>query len=327
MMQRDCDLAIIGAGPTGLYAAYYAGFRGFSVCLIDALPELGGQITAMYPEKEIFDIAGFPAIRGRELVERLAAQADSAHPQYVLGERVVALEHRADDLLLSTDAGTSITARAVVITGGIGSFNPRALPVGEEFLGRGVVHFVPKLQALQGEDVVIVGGGDSAFDWAWSLHDIAASVTVVHRREEFRAHAATVSRVREAGVRLLVSTEIEAVIGEDRVRGVRVRHKETGETMELPATTIVAALGFVANIGPIADWGIALDKRRIAVNSAMFTNLERVLAAGDICTYPGRVPLIAVGFGEAAIAVNNAAPLIRASEGVFPGHSSGGAAE
>lgn len=327
MTSISCDLAIVGAGPAGLYAAYYAGFRKFSVTVIDALPEVGGQVTAMYPEKEIFDIAGFPEVLGRELVDRLFQQAATANPTYLLDSQVVGLEHDAAGVTLSTNNGHRVEAKAVIITGGIGSFTPRPLPVGNEWLGKGLVHFVPSLQQHAGHDVVIVGGGDSAFDWAWSLRNIAKSVTIVHRRGEFRAHEGSVEQVRDAGVRLITNAEVSAVHGTDRVTAVDVTSKTDGGTETLPCDTIVAALGFIANIGPITEWGLELEKRHITVDRSMFTNIPRVLAAGDICTYPGRVPLISVGFGEAATAVNHAAPLIRSDAGVFPGHSSGGSGE
>lgn len=327
MTSISCDLAIVGAGPAGLYAAYYAGFRKFSVTVIDALPEVGGQVTAMYPEKEIFDIAGFPEVLGRELVDRLFQQAATANPTYLLDSQVVGLEHDAAGVTLSTNNGHRVEAKAVIITGGIGSFTPRPLPVGNEWLGKGLVHFVPSLQQHAGHDVVIVGGGDSAFDWAWSLRNIAKSLTIVHRRGEFRAHEGSVEQVRDAGVRLITNAEVSAVHGTDRVTAVDVTSKTDGGTETLPCDTIVAALGFIANIGPITEWGLELEKRHITVDRSMFTNIPRVLAAGDICTYPGRVPLISVGFGEAATAVNHAAPLIRSDAGVFPGHSSGGSGE
>ncbi len=327
MPHLETDLAIIGAGPAGLFAAYYAGFRGFSVVVIDVLTELGGQVTAMYPEKEIYDIAGIPAIRGRELIDNLAKQAGAYNPTYLLGKKVVSMVHGEDTVTLICDAGDTITAKAVIVSGGIGSFTPRALPTGGEWLGKGMVYFVPSLQEHADKDVVIVGGGDSAFDWAWSLRDIAKSITIVHRRDAFRAHASTVDMVREVGVRLIVNSEVSAVSGDEVVRSVTVKNKLDGAEETLACGTLVAALGFVANIGPIADWGLDIEKRHIRVNTAMFTNLPRVLACGDIAAYEGRVPLIAVGFGEAATAVNNAAPLIDPNFGVFPGHSSGGSAE
>lgn len=320
---HECDVLIVGAGPVGLYAAYYAGFRGYSVTVIDALPELGGQITAMYPEKDIFDVAGFPRVKGRDLIEGLREQAAAFSPTYLLGEQAVTLESSEDSpAVVTTDAGTSISAKAVILTAGIGSFTPRPLPVGNEWLDKGLVHFVPSLAEHENKEVVIVGGGDSAFDWAYSLQPIAKSVALVHRREQFRAHATMVDRVRELGVELITSSEVTAIRGQERITEVEVAHRD-GTIQVLPAQTVVAALGFIANIGPMAEWGLELEKRRIVVSSAMETNLPRVFAAGDITTYPGKVALIAVGFGEAATAVNNAAPHVNPEDGVFPGHSSG----
>jgi ferredoxin/flavodoxin---NADP+ reductase len=316
------DIAIIGAGPAGLYASYYAGFRGFSVTLIDALEEIGGQVTAMYPEKEIFDIAGFPSVKGRELIDGLWAQASQFPIQLKLGEQAVELTQSEDSVLIRCESGLEVQAKAVVITGGIGSFSPRPLPVGMQWLNRGLVHFVKQLNDHEGKDVVIVGGGDSAFDWAYSLHPIAKSVTLIHRRPEFRAHAATVEKVKSLGVKLIPSAELVDIKGSETITNVTYKSEES--TSEIPAQTVIAALGFVANIGPMASWGLNLEKRRILVDTRMETNIPRVFAAGDLATYFGKVPLISVGFGEAATAINNAAPYVQEGVSVFPGHSSGG---
>jgi len=325
---HTCDLLIIGAGPSGLYAAYYAGFRGWSVVIVDALPESGGQITAMYPEKDIFDVGGFPVIKGRALVDNLVEQAAPFSPTYLLGHQAVELTTSDDEpARVTLDDGSTIETKTVVITGGIGSFTPRALPADDGWEGKGLVYFVPQLDVHAGKDVVIVGGGDSAFDWAYALHPIARSVTLVHRREQFRAHGAMVDKVRDMGVRLMTSSELSAIRGGDVVTEVDVTHKDTGELTTLPAQTVVASLGFIANIGPMAQWGLDLEKRHILVDTAMRTNLPRVFAAGDIVVYPGKVALISLGFGEAALAVNNAAPIIDPSQGIFPGHSSGASSE
>jgi thioredoxin reductase (NADPH) len=318
---REVDVAIIGAGPTGLFAAYYAGFRGLSVALIDALPEPGGQVTAMYPEKVIYDVAGFPSIKGRDLVANLVVQAAAFNPEYLLGVRAEKLSYQADRPVLGLSDGTVLHCGSVLITGGLGSFTPRPLPAADSFVGDGIVFFVPHLADLAGHDVLIIGGGDSAFDWALALAPLAESITLVHRRDKFRAHAATVDRVRKLPVRIVTNAEVTKIHGDGTVTGAEILVKGgTAETV--PVNTVVAALGFTADLGPLAEWGLALDKRHILVDSTMLTNLPRVFAAGDITEYPGKVRLIATGFGEAATAVNNAAVVIDPAAHLFPGHSS-----
>jgi thioredoxin reductase (NADPH) len=316
------DLLIIGAGPTGLFAAYYAGFRGLRVAVVDSLPELGGQITAMYPEKQILDVAGFPSIKGRDLVEGLVTQAGTAHPDYHLDRTATTLRHQGDHVVVGLDDGTEISAGAVLITAGIGKFSPRALPAGEGWLGRGLEFFVPSFVPYAGKDVVIVGGGDSAFDWALHLEPVASSVTLVHRREAFRAHQRTVDQVRASSVEIVTKAEVTALNGNGSLESVEIT--VDGEATTRPAQALVAALGFIADLGPLQQWGIEVEKRHVVVDSSMRTSLQRVFAAGDITEYPGKVRLIAVGFGEAATAVNNAAVAIDPSAHVFPGHSSEG---
>jgi thioredoxin reductase (NADPH) len=318
---RQIDVAIVGAGPTGLYAAYYAGFRGLSVALIDALPEAGGQVTAMYPEKQIYDVAGFPVIRGRDLVVNLVEQAAPFDPLYLLGLRAEALSYEDDKPVLTLSDGSTLQCGAVLITGGLGSFTARPLPAAQAFQGDGLIYFVPHLDDLAGHHVVIVGGGDSAFDWALSLQPVAKSVTMVHRREKFRAHAGTISKVQALPVEIIVNAEVTRIHGDDRIEGAEVLVKGQ-DPRRLPADTVVAALGFTADLGPLAEWGLKLDRRHIVVDTKMATNMPRVFAAGDITEYPGKVRLIAVGFGEAATAVNNAAIVIDPAAHLFPGHSS-----
>ena len=316
------DLLIVGAGPVGLFAAYYAGFRGLDVAVVDSLPELGGQITAMYPEKAILDVAGFPSVKGRDLVTGLVEQADTAKPTYLLGRAAVSLDHREEDAVVGLDDGTSVVARTVLVTAGIGRFSPRPLPAAEGWEGRGVEFFVPSFEPYVGKDVVIVGGGDSAFDWALHLHPVARSVTLVHRRDAFRAHQRTVDQVRALGVEIVTRAEVTALHGNGLLEEVEITVDE--QAQRRPAQAVVAALGFIADLGPLTEWGLELDKRHLVVDSAMRTNLPRVFGAGDITEYPGKVRLIAVGFGEAATAVNNAAVVIDPAAHVFPGHSSEG---
>jgi thioredoxin reductase len=316
------DLLVIGAGPTGLFATYYAGFRGMRVALVDSLPELGGQITAMYPEKQILDVAGFPSVKGRDLVESLVTQAATAHPEYFLDRTALTLRDDGDTVTVGLDDGTEIHAKAVLITAGIGKFSPRALPAGEGWLGRGLEFFVPSFAPYAGKDVVIVGGGDSAFDWALHLEPVAQSVTLVHRRDAFRAHERTVQQVRDSSVEIVTRAEVSALAGNGLLESVEIT--VDGETTTRPAQAVVAALGFIADLGPLQQWGIEVSKRHVLVDPSMRTSLPRVFAAGDITEYPGKVRLIAVGFGEAATAVNNAAVVIDPSAHVFPGHSSEG---
>ncbi|WP_167441462.1 NAD(P)/FAD-dependent oxidoreductase [Amycolatopsis vastitatis] len=317
------DLVIIGAGPTGLFAAYYAGFRGLSMAVVDSLPEPGGQVTAMYPEKMIYDVGGFAEVRGRDLVDGLVKQAAPWKPKYLLGRKAEKLETLGDGVELTLDGGETLRAGAVLITAGIGEFTPRPLPAGDGWLGRGMVHFVPSLQAHAGQHVVVVGGGDSAFDWILALHPVAASVTLVHRRAKFRAAESIVRQARELGTRIITDAEVTRFVEapDGTLEAVDVSIKGAGDE-RLPANAVVAALGFTADLGPIESWGLEIHHRAIAVDSTMATARERVYAAGDVAAYPGKVKLIATGFGEAATAVNNIAVALDPEAHLFPGHSS-----
>jgi thioredoxin reductase (NADPH) len=314
------DLVIVGAGPTGLYGAYCAGFRGLHTVVVDSLPQVGGQTAALYPEKFVRDVAGMPAVTGRDLVASLRAQADSFHPVYLLGQQASGLAHADGRPQLTLADGTLIDAGAVVLTAGIGTFTPRPLPAGETFLDRGLSYFVPELAAHADRDVVVVGGGDSAIDWALALQPIARSVTVVHRRAAFRAHAANVSAARQAGIAFRVNCEVAELRGGDWVESVRLTSKGADDEF-LPATSVIAALGFISDLGPLATWGLELAGRTIRADQRMRTNLPRVYAAGDVTEYPGKVRLMSVGFGEVATAVNNAAVALDPTASLFPGHS------
>jgi len=318
------DLLIIGAGPAGLFGVYYAGFRRMSVAVVDSLPALGGQVAALYPEKQIFDVGGFPSVKGQELVDALVEQASGAKPTYILGHRAEELETHEDHVVVRTHRGLEVHAKAVIITGGIGTFTPRPLPDAEAYEGRGLRYFVPKLDELAGQDVLIVGGGDSAVDWALALEPLCPSVTLVHRRPQFRAHEGSVDLLMESSVKIMTPYEVAKINGGDAIESVDVFDNKTQEQVNLPVQGVVAALGFTADLGPFTRWGLDQDKRHILVDSAMRTNLPRVFAAGDIVEYDGKVRLIAVGFGEVATAVNNAAPVISPDAKLFPGHSSGG---
>jgi thioredoxin reductase (NADPH) len=317
---KSVDLLIVGAGPVGLFGAFYAGVRKLSTIVMDSLEEPGGQITAMYPEKAIFDVAGFPAIKGRELVEQLVAQAAPHNPDYMLGQQAVGLETTDGGFVVTTSTGATVATRAIVITGGIGTFTPRPLPAGGEYLGRGLAHFVPDPTTYVGCDVVVVGGGDSAIDWALMLEPIAKAVTVVHRRAQFRAHPHSVDLLLASSVNMLTDAQVSAVRGEPNVAEVDVDIK--GEITTVACDRLVAALGFTANLGPLTEWGLNIHKRAIAVDSQGRTNVPGIYAAGDIVEYDGKVKLIATGFGEVATAVNNIAAYLDPDVSAFPGHLS-----
>ena len=238
----DVDLLIVGAGPVGLYGAYYAGFRGLSVAVIDALPNPGGQITAMYPEKLIFDIAGFPSVKGQKLIDGLLQQGAPFQSTYLLGQQAVSLDPVGDRWKIATSTGLQILASAVVITAGVGSVSPRPLPCGEEFVGKGVQYFVPRLDVLEGQDVLVVGGGDSAVDWALASVERARSTTLVHRRKQFRAHAHSVKLLQESSCRQLVDAEIISLNGNGSVDSAIVNVKASTEPVTVPCTLVVAAL-------------------------------------------------------------------------------------
>ncbi|MFG3408237.1 NAD(P)/FAD-dependent oxidoreductase [Streptomyces sp. NPDC048142] len=318
--ETSADVAVVGAGPAGLYAAYCAGFRGLSSVLIDALPEPGGQIAALYPEKKIYDIAGHPAVRGRELVDNLVAQVEPFRPVYLLGRTAVSLTpDEGGGWAIGLEGGQRVCAGAVVIAAGLGRAVPRTLPCLGPYRRRGVAYHVPRLDEHRDRDVVIVGGGDSAVDWALALAPIARSVTVVHRRSAFRAHEHSVKQMYACGIRVITDAEVVACHGAERLDEVRVRVGEEQRT--LPAQALVAALGFITDLGPIADWGLRMANRQIVVDMTMRTNVPGVYAIGDMCSYEGRVPLVSVGFGEAATAANHVAVELRPGSRLAPGHS------
>jgi thioredoxin reductase (NADPH) len=327
------DLTILGGGPTGLFALFYAGMRGATAQVIDALPELGGQLTALYPEKYIFDVAGFPKVLAKDLVRNLTDQAAQFHQEHGLpahlGQRVVALEEADGHVVLVTETDRFPT-RAVIIAAGIGAFRARRLPqaCAAPWYGRGIQELVAHPESYRDRDVVIIGGGDSAFDWCAQLRHRARSVTLVHRSDRFRAHAATVAEVQAAAaagdgkVTVLTFHELEDVMGGETLTGIRVRDTKTKASRDLPADVVLPMLGYVSDLGTLLEWGLDIEKDEIRVGSTMETGRPGIYAAGDITTYPGKLKLIAAGFAEAAIAVNQAVHWIYPDKKVAPGHSS-----
>lgn len=317
----DTDILLVGAGPTGLYGAYCAGFRGLRTVVVDGLPQPGGQISALYPEKEILDVAGLPRVRGRDFVAALLDQAGQYGPEYLLGKQAVTLDYADGRPEVTLSDGQLVRAGAVILTAGIGTFTPRKLPAGEDYLGRGLSYFVADPGAHRDQNVLVVGGGDSAVDWALALEPIARSVTLVHRRSAFRAHAANVTAVAQSTATVVTDAEVEALTGDKSLRQAHIRVRGDDAPRVFEVDSVVAALGFVSNLGPLNDWGLHLRGRSIVVDSRMRTSLDRVYAAGDVTEYEGKVRLMSVGFGEVATAVNNAAVALDPELSLFPGHS------
>ena len=330
MMREPRDITIIGAGPTGLFALFYAGMRQVSAQIVDALPEVGGQLAALYPEKWIFDVAGFPQILAKDLVRALVEQNKRFGGDVHLGQQVTGLEKDGDGFVLVTKTDRFPT-RSVVIAAGIGAFSPRRLPqaAAEPWYGRGVYDVVTDPEKFRGHRVIIIGGGDTAFDWGVQLLSRAKSVTIVHRTDRFRAHDATVNEYKAAvaagRASLLTFHELNDLVcknGPDRFSHVMLRDVKAKTTHEVEADTVLPMLGFVSDMGVIADWGLTLVKDEIVVNSQMETGLSGIYAAGDVTSYPGKLKLIATGFSEAAIAVNQAVHRLHPDKKVAPGHSS-----
>jgi ferredoxin/flavodoxin---NADP+ reductase len=327
------DISIIGAGPVGLAAAYYAGHRDASVRMVESLGQLGGQVAAVYPEKHVYDVAGHPKIQGQKLVDLCVEQGLQFGADVHLNEEVKDLQRAGmngeEILVLTTHGGKSFPTRALIVTAGHGAFEPRKLGVDgiEGWEGRGVHYFVRRKEAFRDKMCVIVGGGDSALDWTLGLQDTARlPITLVHRRERFRALESSVKQARrleeEGKVRICVPAEVRDVRGDGSLQAVTLENTSTGETFEIDCDALITLLGFHSHLGSIANWGLELHgKRQILVDpKSMETSLAGVYAAGDVAGYDGKITLISVGFGEAAIAANQAIARIR-GEKVQPKYS------
>jgi thioredoxin reductase (NADPH) len=302
------EVAIIGAGPAGLFQIFELGLLGMSAHIIDSLAHPGGQCTELYPDKPIYDIPALPIVGAQELVDRLLLQAKPFHATFQLGQEVDELQRRADGrFLLGTSAGTQLNAGAVVIAGGLGSFQPRRLSVPgiEQFEGAQVLYRVQSSGDLHGRDLIICGGGDSALDWTVALCEKARSLTLVHRRAEFRAAPATVARMREllsAGRMQLVVGNIIALQAQGNQLQAQI-HRADGHEEQRSADHVLAFFGLHPKLGPIAEWGLELDRKALRVDPEKFQTSEPgIFAIGDINHYPGKKKLILSGFHEAALA-------------------------
>ncbi|WP_256710493.1 NAD(P)/FAD-dependent oxidoreductase [Paenibacillus sp. FSL H8-0548] len=318
------DILIVGGGPAGLFAAFYGGMRQATVKLIESMPQLGGQLAALYPEKYIYDVAGFPKVTAQELVDRLKEQLSHFPTDIALEEKVLNIIKHDERLFEVVTDKMVHFAKAVIITGGVGAFEPKRLehPAAARFEKKNLHYFVDDLQRFKGKKLLISGGGDSAVDWSLMLEPIAEQVTLIHRRDKFRAHEHSVENLMKSKVRVLTLKEITALHGDEAIESVTLADVKTKEETRLDVDAVIVNYGFVSSLGPIAYWGIDIQNGSIVVDTRMETNISGIFAAGDITTYPGKLKLIAVGFGEAPTAVNNAKVYVDPAAKLSPGHSS-----
>ena len=307
------DIAIIGAGPTGMFAVFEAGLLKMHCHLIDSLPQTGGQLSEIYPQKPIYDIPGYPTINAQELVDKLEEQIAPFHPGYTLGERVETLQKQDDGTwLIATNDGTEINCKAVVIAGGLGCFEPRKPEVDRlaEFEGKGVMYAVRNPEAFRDREIVIAGGGDSALDWTIFLANVAKKVTLVHRGDTFRGAPDAAEKVAElakiGAIDLVLKSRVVALDGTGHLEQVSIIGADN-QTRHLPADNFIPLFGLSPKLGPIEHWGLNIDKSAIEVNTMDYsTNVDGIYAIGDINTYPGKLKLILCGFHEAALMAQSA---------------------
>ena len=306
---HQTDIIIIGAGPTGVFAVFEAGLLRLKCHLIDTLPQVGGQLVELYPKKPIFDIPGYPSVGASELVDNLMEQIKQFQPQFTLGETAMTIDKNDDGtFVVTTDKGTQVKGKAVAIAGGLGTFEPRKpeLTNIEFYENKGVEYFVKQPERYAGKHIVIAGGGDSALDWSIYLAEVAASLTLVHRRNEFRGALASVEKVKalkEAGkINLKTPYEVIGLSGDEKLEHL-ILEKDGGERETIAAAYFIPLFGLTPKLGPIATWGLEIEKNAIKVNNALDyqTNIEGIYAIGDVNIYPGKLKLILCGFHEATL--------------------------
>ncbi|MFJ8263822.1 NAD(P)/FAD-dependent oxidoreductase [Rummeliibacillus sp. NPDC094406] len=318
------DITIIGGGPVGMFSAFYAGLRGMSAQIIESLPQLGGQLSALYPEKYIYDIAGFPKVKAQELIGNLKQQMDNFPTDVFLGEVVEVVEKNDEGIFVIQTNKNMYYSKTILITAGNGAFNPRVLGLEneEKYKDKNIHYFINDLERFKGKSVTIFGGGDSAVDWALMLEPIAKNITLVHRRDKFRAHEHSVEQLMNSTINVVTPYIPKELIGSEHVEHVLLQHaKDESVTIVQEVDDIIVNFGFLSTLGPIKNWKLAIEKNSIVVNSKMETNIEGIYAAGDICTYDGKVKLIASGFGEAPVAISNAKVYVDPTSKVQPLHS------
>lgn len=325
MSNKVYDVTVIGAGPAGLFTAFYGGMRQASVKIIESLPHTGGQLTALYPEKDIYDVAGFPKIGAQELVDNLEQQLTLFDTiTTVLGQEVETVERLEDNTFkLTSSKGDVHYSKTIIITAGNGAFQPRKLNIEgcQQFEDINLHYHVKDMNKYRGQNILLLGGGDSAVDWALMLEPIAKKVTLVHRRDRFRAHEHSVEKLMSSNVEVLTPYIPSSIIGTEKIEKVILEKVKSDETIDIEVDSVLCNYGFVSTLGPIKDWGLEIEKNSIVVNSKMETNIPGIYAAGDINTYPGKVKLIVTGFGEGPTAINNAMQYIDPKARIQPRHS------
>lgn len=310
----NTDICIIGAGPVGLFAVFEAGLLKMRCHLIDALPQVGGQLSEIYPHKPIYDIPGYPVVKAQELIDNQMEQIKPFSPTFTLGERVESLEKQVDgSYIVQTSDGNQVHCQAIAIAGGLGSFEPRKPELdGLDFYERkGVDYMVKNPEAYRNKKIIIAGGGDSALDWTIFLSDIAKEVTLVHRSDSFRGAPDSADKVFELAqkgkINLLLSHNLLGIDGNgESLTHVKLSNKQKQEAF-LEADNLIPLYGLTPKLGPIAEWGLNIDKNAIEVNTFDYsTNVERIYAIGDINTYPGKLKLILCGYHEATLMTQSA---------------------
>ncbi|HAQ06334.1 MAG TPA: ferredoxin--NADP(+) reductase [Bacillus bacterium] len=323
--QKVYDITIIGGGPAGLFTAFYGGMRQASVKIIESLPQLGGQLSALYPEKYIYDVAGFPKVRAQELINNLKDQMAKFEPATALEQSVEKLEKQEDGTFKLTTDKEVHYSKTVIITAGNGAFQPRRLELesAAQYEGKNLHYFIDDLNQFAGQKVAVLGGGDSAVDWALMLEPIAEQVTIVHRRDKFRAHEHSVENLQNSKVDIKTPYIPTELVGDgNNITQIVLQDANGEESVTVDVDAVICNFGFVSSLGPIKEWGLEIEKNSIVVNSKMETTIPGLYAAGDICTYEGKVKLIATGFGEAPTAVNNAKAYMDPKAKAQPLHSS-----
>ena len=324
MRMSKVDVTVIGGGPCGLFAAFYAGLRGMSVRIIDSLPELGGQLTALYPEKYIYDMPGFPKVLAKDLARAMVEQVSQFHPKLVLENTAQTLVSNGDSYTIITDKGLELETSTIIISAGPGAFQPTKIGVEREesYAGKGIHYGVRDRSIFTGKKLAIVGGGDSAFDWCMDLEDIAETITLIHRRDGFKAHEDSVAKVKASSVEMKLFYIVKELHGIDHLTGLTLENTQTKELEHFDCNEVCVNIGFKSSLGPLKAWGLEIEMNQIKVDERFETNLPRVFAVGDVASYGTKLKLIATGVGEAATAVCFAKTYLDPGAKLFPGHSS-----